>query len=511
MMKNRYSFFLILLIGITMTSTAEVKLNSLFSNYAVLQQGMEVPVWGTAGDGEKVTVIFAGQQVETTAVNGRWMLKLKPMKASLIPQNMTIKGSSTIVLNDLLVGEVWFCSGQSNMAFPLRAVLPVGNAEPLSQVISDAQNFPMIRQFSIPLKKSENIPGIIDDVNGKWVVCDSKSAGNFSAVGFFMARELQRKLNVPIGIINSSYGGTAIENWMSHETLNSNPAWASIMTNFEKNLKEFGPKLKGYQMNETSLFEQYRIDSALAVQQKKPLPRKPSPPMSPAERGGPTGLWNTMVYPVIPYAMKGVAWYQGEANASRGLQYRTLLPALINNWRSAWKQGDFPFLIVQIPGWKNHFPELKEAQLLASQTVAKTALTVTYDCDDTLDVHPGNKQPVGERLALAARAIAYGENIVYSGPEYQSMKVEGNKVVLSFKHIGAGLVALDGELRDFVIAGSDKVFVPAKAQIIKDKVIVWAEEVDNPVAVRAGWRLCPQMNLYNKEGLPASPFRTDVQ
>lgn len=510
-MKNRYRLLLILLISITMNSMAEVKLNSLFSNYAVLQQGMEVPVWGTAGDGEKVTVKFSGQQVETTTVNGRWMVKLKPMKASLIPQNMTITGPNTIVLKDLLVGEVWFCSGQSNMAFPLRAVIPLGDAEPLSQVISEAQNFPMIRQFSIPLKKSENIPGIIDDVNGRWVVCDSKSAGNFSAVGYFMARDLQRKLNVPVGIINSSYGGTAIENWMSSETLNSNPAWASIMTSFEKSLKEFGPKLKGYQMNETSLIEQFRIDSALAVQQKKPLPRKPAPPMSPAERGGPTGLWNTMVHPIIPYAMRGVAWYQGEANASRGLQYRTLLPALINNWRSAWKQGDFPFLIVQIPGWKNHFPELKEAQLLASQTVAKTALTVTYDCDDTLDVHPGNKQPVGERLALAARAIAYGENIVYAGPEYQSMKVEGNKARLMFKHAGGGLVARDGELRDFVIAGADKRFVPAKAQIINNEVIVWADAVERPVAVRAGWRLCPQMNLYNKEGLPASPFRTDVQ
>ncbi len=510
-MNTKHTLLTGCLLIVTVITSAQIKLNSLFSNHAVLQQGMEVTVWGTAGENEEIEVEFAGQKAQTKAFNGRWMVKLKPMKASMQPKDMTITGSTTLVVNDLLVGEVWLCSGQSNMAFPLRAVLPVGNAEPLSQVISQAQNFPMIRQFSIPLKKSETIPGIIDDVNGKWVVCDSKSAGNFSAVGFFMARELQRKLNVPIGIINSSYGGTAIENWMSPETLNSNPQWASIMTNFEKNLKEFAPKLKGYQMNEASLVEQFKIDSALAVQQKKPLPRKPTAPMSPAERGGPTGLWNTMIYPLIPYAMRGVAWYQGEANASRGLQYRSLLPALINNWRSAWKQGDFPFLIVQIPGWKNHYPELKEAQLLTSQTVSKTALTVTYDCDDTLDVHPGNKQPVGERLALAARAIAYGENIVYSGPEYQSMKVEGNKVVLSFKHIGGGLVARDGELRDFLIAGSDKVFVPAKAQILKDKVLVWADGVDKPVAVRAGWRLCPQMNLYNKEGLPASPFRTDVQ
>jgi len=510
-MKTKHTLLTGCLLILAVITSAQVKINSLFTNNAVLQQGMDVPVWGTAGENERVRVEFAGQNVETTAVNGRWMVKLKPMKASMQPQDMTIAGSNTLVVKDLLVGEVWLCSGQSNMAFPLRAVIPLGDAEPLTQVISEAQHFPMIREFSIPRQKSETIPGSIDDVNGKWVVCDSKTAGNFSAVGYFMARDLQRKLNVPVGIINSSYGGTAIENWMSPETLNSNPAWASIMTNFEKNLKEFGPKLKGYQMNETSLIEQFRIDSALAVQQKKPLPRKPTPPMSPAERGGPTGLWNTMIYPLVPYAMRGVAWYQGEANASRGKQYRSLLPALIKNWRTEWKQGEFPFLIVQIPGWKNHFPELKEAQLLASQTVAKTALTVTYDCDDTLDVHPGNKQPVGERLSLAARAMAYGENIVYSGPEYLSMKVEGNKVRLKFKHIGSGLVVRDGELRDFVIAGADKKFVPAKAKLEANEVIVWADGVDNPVAVRAGWRLCPQLNLYNLEGLPASPFRTDVE
>jgi len=211
---------------------------------------------------------------------------------------------------------------------------------------------------------------------------------------------------------------------------------------------------------------------------------------------------------LIPYAFKGVVWYQGEANASRGVQYRTLLPMLISNWRSKWNT-EFPFLIVQIPGWKNHYPELKEAQLLTWQKTPKTAMTVTYDCDDTLDVHPGNKQPVGERIALAARAVAYGEKIEYSGPVYESMKVEGNKIILTFTHVGSGLITKNGDLKDLTIAGDDKKFVPAKAVIQKDKVIVSAESVQNPVAVRAGWRFCPQMNLYNKENLPATPFRTD--
>jgi sialate O-acetylesterase len=492
-------------------SAADVKPNSLFSDNAVFQRGVEVPIWGTADNGEKINVEFNGQKVETVTENGKWMVKLKPMKENNSPQNLVITGKNIITLKNVLVGEVWLCSGQSNMGFPLRAVKALGEYPKVADVLKDAQNYPLLRQFSVPLKKSTDIPALVSDVNGKWYVCDSKTAENFSAVAFFFGRELLKNLNVPIGLINSSYGGTACENWMSKETLESFPELKSIMENYTKSLKEFGPKLQGYELNKASLAEQFSIDSAQAVLQNKPLPRKPSAPMSPAERGGPTGLWNTMISPLIPYAIKGAVWYQGEANASRGLQYRTLLPALIKNWRTEWKQGEFPFLIVQIPGWKNHFPELKEAQLLTWQKVANTAMTVTYDVDDTLDVHPGNKQPVGERLTLAARAVAYGEKIEYSGPVYKSMKVDGNKIILTFTHIGTGLVAKGGELKDFTIAGDDKVFVQAKAEIVKDKVIVSAEGVENPVAVRAGWRLCPQMNLYNKENLPATPFRTDVQ
>jgi sialate O-acetylesterase len=217
-----------------------------------------------------------------------------------------------------------------------------------------------------------------------------------------------------------------------------------------------------------------------------------------------------MISPLIPYPIKGCVWYQGEANGGRGLQYRTLLPALINSWRKSWGLGDFPFLIVQIPGWKGHQPELREAQLLTWQKLPNTAMTVINDCDDTSDVHPGNKQPVGERLALAARAIAYGDNIEYSGPVYKTMKIDGNKAILTFTHVGKGLMAKNGELKDFVIAAADKKFVAAKAEIMGNMVIVSAEGINNPVAVRLGWRFSPQVNLYNKDGLPATPFRTDV-
>lgn len=511
MKKNVLTLVLFALFVAAKMDAANIKPNSLFSDNCVFQRGVEVPIWGTADNGEKITVEFNGQKVQTVAEKGKWMVRLKPMKDNAVPQNLTISGSNTLTIKNILIGEVWLCSGQSNMGFPLRSVRAIGDYPKVADVLKDAQNYPLLRQFSIPLKKSTDIPALIDDANGKWNVCDSKTAENFSAVAYFFGRELFKKLNVPVGLINSSYGGTACENWMSKETLESFPELKSIMDNYTKAIKEFPAKLKGFEMNQASLAAQFSKDSADAVTSNKPLPRKPAAPMSPAERGGPTGLWNTMISPLIPYAIKGAVWYQGEANASRGLQYRTLLPALIKNWRTEWKQGDFPFVIVQIPGWKNHFPELKEAQLLTWQKVPKTAMVVTYDCDDTLDVHPGNKQPVGERIALAVRAVGYGEKIEFSGPVYQSMKVDGNKAILTFTHVGTGLVAKNGDLKDFTIAGDDKKFVPAKAVIEKDKVIVTAEGVENPVAVRAGWRLCPQMNLTNKENLPATPFRTDVQ
>ena len=489
-----------------------VKLNSLFTDNAVFQRGVEVPVWGTGDNDEKVSLEFNGQKLETTVKDGKWMLKLKPMKENSTPQDMVIIGKNTVTVKNILVGEVWLCSGQSNMAFPLRATKALGNYPKIKEVLRDAKNYPLIRQFRVPLVKNTDIPSKVDDAKGKWSVCDSLTSRDFSAVAYFMAVDLCKKLNVPIGIVNSSYGGTAIENWISKEMLETLPTEkAAIMSRFDKEMTDFPKKMADYQNNLSSLQDKFKADSTLAVLQKKELPKKPSLPMSPAERGGPTGLWNTMIYPLIPYAFKGVAWYQGEANASRGIQYRTLLPAMIQNWRTEWKVGDFPFVIVQIPGWKNHFPELKEAQLLTTQKVPNTALAVTYDCDDTLDVHPGNKQPVGERMALAARGIAYNEKIEYSGPVYQSMKVDGNKIVLTFTHTGSGLVAKNGELKDFTIAGSDKKFVPAKAEIVGNTVVVSAESITNPAAVRAGWRLCPQMNLYNMEGLPASPFRTDVK
>ena len=505
----KHSLVIILSFLLCASGFSQLKPNSLFTDNMILQRGVTVPVWGNASDGEAVTVAFAGQSINTKTVDGKWMAKLNPLKEGG-PFTMTITGKNTITIKNIYVGDVFLCSGQSNMGFPVRAIRAIGGYPKVSEIIADAANYPMIHQYKVPLKKSEDIPAPVTDAGGKWFVCDTTSVKDFSAVAYLFARELQKKIKIPIGIINSSYGGTAAQNWISKDLLESNPTLKPILDNYYKALADFPGKLAKYNEDIAKTMAKYSADSAKAVEAKKEIPRKPAAPLTPAERGGPSGLYNTMILPLAPYAIKGAVWYQGEANGGQGIQYRTLLPTLINNWRSLWGIGDFPFMIVQIPGWKGHQPELREAQLLTYQKVPNTSMTVINDADDTLDVHPGNKQPVGERLAFAARGLVYKEKVEYMGPIYESMKVVGNSIELSFTHVGKGLVAKDGDLKDFVIAGTDKKFVPAKAMVKGNKVIVSAEGIDKPEAVRLGWRLCPQINLYNEEGLPASPFRTDV-
>lgn len=498
-----FSFFLFV------RGFAQVKPNSLFTDNMILQRGVIVPVWGKASNGESITVEFAGQKLNTTTTDGKWMVKLNALKEGG-PFTMTITGNNKVTINNILVGDVFLCSGQSNMGFPVRSIRAIGNYPKVSEIIADAANFPMIHQYKVPLKKSTDIPAAVEDAGGKWFICDSTNVKDFSAVAYLFARELQKKIKIPVGIINSSYGGTAAQNWISKDSLEANPLLKPILENYYKALADFPNKLAKYNEDIAKTMAKYSADSAKAVEAKKAIPRKPAAPLTPAERGGPSGLYNTMVLPLAPYAIKGAVWYQGEANGGQGIQYRSLLPTLINNWRSLWGIGNFPFMIVQIPGWLGHQPELREAQLLTYQKMPNTSMTVINDCDDTLDVHPGNKQPVGERLAIAARGLVYKEKIEFMGPIYQSMKVAGSTIELSFTHTGKGLVAKDGDLKDFVISGSDKKFVAAKAVIKKDKIVVSADGVSKPEAVRLGWRLCPQVNLYNEEGLPASPFRTDV-
>jgi sialate O-acetylesterase len=309
------------------------------------------------------------------------------------------------------------------------------------------------------------------------------------------------------GRVDSLVGGTPAELWTSRAALEANPDLRGVFEEYDRAVKEYPAKLEQYQTNAPQLLAKYNTDMKRAIKENKTPPRKPGPPRPPSL---PSGLYNGMIAPLQPFAMRGVIWYQGESNAGRAGQYPTLFSALIADWRRAWGEGDFPFLFVQIAPFRNMKPEIREAQLQAWRNTSNTAMVVTTDCGDANDIHPTRKQPVGARLALAARALAYGEKIEYSGPVFDRMRVAGTNVLLSFTHTGGGLVARDGELKGFTLAGADSKFVPARAVIKGDTVVVTSEQVPQPVAARYGWADVPDVNLYNRAGLPASPFRTDA-
>lgn len=450
-----------LIAGWTAVAAAAVKLPAVFGDDMVLQRGRPVPVWGWADKDEEVAVSIAGQTLTTKAdENGRWKVTLDKLDVGP-PLTMTIKDSSgsTLVFHDVLVGEVWLCSGQSNMVWGLAAS---NNGR---QEIAKA-DYPSIRLFYIPEVKALT-PA--EDVNGRWVPCSPKNIvkvgrGSFSAVAYFFGRQLHKELGVPVGLIQSSWGGTPAEFWTSRKALGENPALKSLIHT--------------------------RRDSS--------------------------SLYNGMIAPLIPYAIRGAIWYQGESNVNRAHQYRTLFPAMIANWRADWGQGDFPFGFVQLAPYRygNRDPkycaELRDAQLMTLNSVPNTGMAVTMDIGNVKNIHPRNKQDVGKRLALWAAAKVYGRDVVYSGPIYKSMAVEGDKIRIRFDHVDGGPIASDGKpLVDFTIAGADKKFVPATAEIDGDSILVHADGVDRPVAVRYAWRDDATPNLANKAGLPASPFRTD--
>jgi sialate O-acetylesterase len=352
-----------------------------------------------------------------------------------------------------------------------------------------------------------------EQVDGLWSICDTTTVKNFSAIGYFFGRAIYDNVKVPVGLIQSAWGGTPAEFWMNKETMRTYPELKDLVDNYEKKLSLYPAKLDDDKSKEPLLLAQWMADTAKARAEHKPIPGKPQSANSQYEslKRDAGGLYNSMIHPLIPFAMKGVIWYQGEANSSRAKQYQTLFPALINSWRQEWQQGDFPFLFVQLAPYKGNSPELREAQLLTFKKTTHTAMVVTTDCADSIDnVHPPFKQPIGQRLALAARVLAYHEKIEYSGPVYQDMKIADKNMTLRFNHIGKGLVAKNGELTGFTISGDGKKFIPAKAMIQGDNVLVFSDDVSNPVAVRYGWNNVPRDNLFNADGLPASPFRTDV-
>ena len=487
-------------------ANAEVRPNVLFSDNMVLQRGIAVPIWGTAKDGEAVSVSFEGQAVKTVAKEGKWSLVLKPLKAGG-PFKMTIKGENTVTINNILVGEVWVCGGQSNMERQLGPRKGQPLIENWEAEARDGINYPNIREFAVVHGASE-VP--LTEVKGKWAVCDSVTCKDFSAIGYFFAKALYQKIKIPIGIIHSSVGGTAVNKWISREAVASNPELTSIAAGYEGALKRYPKQLADYQANEASLMEKYKQDLKLAIANNQPHPRKPSPPVEPGKSGNFGGHYNAMIAPLIPYSIKGVVWYQGETDSHNPKMYFPTFTSLIADLRKRWQEGDFPWLFVQIAPNEKNAPEIREAQMLTYLKTPKTAMTVTTDCaDSTFDRHPPFKKKVGERIALTARAVAYNEKIEFMGPIYKDSKVEGNKIIVTFTHADNGLVAKDGDLIAFSIADADKNFVPAKAVIKGNTLEVSADGVSKPAFVRFGFSTKPVANLYNKEGLPASPFRTD--
>jgi sialate O-acetylesterase len=410
---------------------------------------------------------------------------------------LSITGDNSILITNVLVGEVWLCSGQSNMGFPLSRA---ANAQEAIAAAGD----PELRLYTVP-RGATDTPQT--DAPGTWKECTPETATPFSAVAYFFGRDLRRALKVPVGLINSSVGGTPAEAWTSRPTLESDPALRGILERYAEKVKAYDPAAAAEQ--HAQALEKHKAAAAKARAEHKPPPAVPRAPVDPSRSSSrPSGLYNAMIAPLQPFAIAGVIWYQGESNASRAAEYQELFPALIRNWREAWGEGDFPFLFVQIAPHQRMTPEIREAQLLTWQKVPRTAMAVITDIGNETDIHPTKKEPVGDRLALAARAIAYGEKLEYSGPVYRSMKVKGQQVILSFTHVDGGLIAKDGELKGFTIAGADGNFTSATAKIEGKQVVVESPSVAAPTAVRYGWSSTPDVNLFNKQGLPATPFRT---
>jgi sialate O-acetylesterase len=518
---------------------ADVKPAAVFSDHAVLQRDAVVPVWGTAKHGEKLTVTFRGQTLATKADrDGNWRVDLAPMAASTTPADLVVDGSNTITLHDLLVGDVWLCSGQSNMEWPVRC------ADNAALAVSTAQ-LPLIRHFKVATQMAHEQPAA--DVQGSWTVCTPDTVPHFTAVGFFFARELQRDLGVPIGLLNITWGGTPIESWLPPATLAASPLAASVAAAWARTVAEYPPKKAAYDLKLSEW--QKRADAARAAGQPEPADQ-PWRPAGPGQPDEPTVVWQGMMAPVLPFAIRGVLWYQGESNVGREAEYRELFPSLIRGWRDAWaaaaqpptpakepgkrkgRKGDeapapppaaisaepFAFLFVQLPNYADNSPagdawaRLREAQTSAL-TLPGTGMAVALDVGDSNSVHPTRKQEVGRRLALLARTLVYGEGVDDAGPTYAEHTIEaGGAIRIRFEHAQIGLVCRGPRVQGFQIAGADRVFQPADARLQGDAIVVSSPVVKAPMAVRYAFANDPQPagNLYNGAGLPAAPFRTDA-
>lgn len=493
---------LALILAVPCLLRADIALAPLFTDHAVLQRDHPVRIWGRAAANEKVAVTFGGQQQAALPDgHGDWSVTLAPMPASAEPRDLTVSGLTTVVCHDVVVGEVWFCSGQSNMEWDVRRSEDAG-------AVMAAATFPQIRQFlasrqAVELRNVATVP--------EWAPCSPDTVGSFSAVAYFFAAALHRELRIPIGVINSSWGGSPIETWLSRDALSAEPR-------FDVTWKRWSDEIAAY----PERMRQYR--SALAVWQaeadraakagSESTVKRPRLPAEPDNFSRPARLFETMVAPYAGYSLRGFLWYQGEQNVSRAGEYQPLLVALIRDWRARWNDPVAPFYLVQLPNFASgdpagvSWPALRAAQA-AALTEPATAMAVTIDVGDPANIHPVNKKPVGERLARIALSRDYGRTTEYRGPSFGQMNVEGGRIRVALEH-AEGLHARGGAPTGFEIAGADQRFVPAQAVIDGQSVVMSAPGVAAPVAVRYAWRNAPNANLYNGADLPAAPFRTDA-
>ncbi len=494
---------------------ADVRLPHVIGNHMVLQRGIELPIWGWAEPGEAVKVSLGDQSASATAgADGRWQVRLPKMEAGG-PHTLKVAGRNTIELTDVLVGEVWVCSGQSNMEQGINAV-----TDARKEVA--AANYPKIRLFQLGWKTS---PAPRDDVDANWRVCSPEAIGSggffgagFSAAAYFFGRDVHKELDVPVGLIQTVWGGTRIEPWTPRVGFTQVPSLAEQV----KTIDGAGPAYEAAMAKAVEACRAWLSEAEKALAEHRQVPKPPAWPTHLLEQNSqPTSIYNAMIHPLLPFGIRGAIWYQGEANAASGdgMLYRDKMQALVGGWRSVWGQGDFPFYYVQIAPFDGQgaikvysgeqVPRVWEAQV-AAMAIPNTGMAVTNDIGDLADIHPKNKQEVGRRLALWALAKTYGrKDVVCCGPLYESMAVEGNRIRIRFAH-AEGLASRDGKpLSWFTIAGADKAFVEAKAGIDGQDVVVSSEKVAAPVAVRFAWSMLAQPNLMNAAGLPASAFRTD--
>jgi len=510
----RFAFALSLLVAALCAplhpATAEVTLPHVIGENMVLQRGIEAPIWGWAEPGEEVKVAFGGVEASAVAdAGGKWMVKLPPLDVGE-PRELHISGAEPIVLANILVGDVWVCSGQSNME------MGVGECADAENEIK-AADYPKIRLLRVERKAA---PKPQRDCEGAWQVCNPDTLGEggwggFSAAAYYFGREIHRETGVPIGLIQSAWGGTRIEPWTPPAGFDQVPALEDIA----KEVAEAGGIYQEQLAVSLGEMKAWIEAAEQALAAGNPIPDAPSFPRHPlAMHGGgpvePTSLYNAMVHPLVPFALRGAIWYQGESNMGDAL-YGEKMKALVGGWRSVWNQGEFPFYYVQIAPFAHYgegqLPRFWEMQT-AAMAIPSTGMAATTDISMLGDIHPKNKRDVGKRLALWALAKDYGKSgVVYSSPRYKAMAIEDGKVRISFDHVGSGLVSRDGKPLDwFTIAGEDKEFAEAQAEIDGDTVLVSSDAVASPVAVRFGWHKEAEPNLSNKEGLPALPFRTDT-